>query len=126
MCQSISIDIAFDKMIQSKVFRKQFQSSLINLLKWFWSDGRNKTKTRKDSKAILAFNAHLNRSIFLCEARTRQEKEGEQNGIIIENLLIQHVRILYSPKIILAYFSSLSISLVRLYFHGIYYIHDFH
>lgn len=81
MCQSISIDITFDKMIQSKVFRKQFQSSLINMLKWFRSDGRNKTKTRKDSKAILAFNFNISIYRFFyakCEREGRRQKEQRE------------------------------------------------
>lgn len=78
MCQSISIDITFDKMIQSKVFRKQFQSSLINMLKWFRSDGRNKTKTRKDSKAILAFNFNISIYRFFYAKCEREKAEGAE------------------------------------------------
>lgn len=93
-------------MFQSKVFRKQFQSSLINMLKWFRSDGRNKKqKHGKDSKAILAFHRTFQFIDSFMQSANEKEQEGA-NGIIIENLPIQHVCIIYS----LNYFDVLLVS----------------
>lgn len=63
-----------DKMIQSKVFRKQFQSSLINMLKWFRSDGRTKQKDGKIQKPF-SHSTHISIKGFFYLKYERESKE---------------------------------------------------
>lgn len=107
MCQSNSIDISFDKMIQSKLFRKQFQSSVINLLKWFWF---------KINKRFIghwrASDIHISiyRFFYAKHEHANESKTRKENGIIIENLVIHIIIFLF--KIILTCLSLLFSSLL--------------